>query len=465
MIIHEETIINGRKVKSITFDIETLESPSELLTEKPLQVVIKQFVEKVEHHNQVDYNIVPMGYHSLLYGMYKAYSDHRPFVLSPDIVWLTICQGFSNHVNINAQQQNDIFPYLKKKQRLTVTNNEVILGRTSSTWEDIPQQFINQLTSYIDQGLLDTLKADFSTTTSTERIVSEITILDTVKAYFEYGVAYMICGIPTITLEGEPSDWYKILDKLAYLKKFGLEWWVNKLNMIIKEFVATSKGQVDRDFWIDMFKVHTKEEYGSPKSIDGWITNFYPYDKKGNKIDLKKAEGITIEDIIDLLPKELVCVDFEYLIKVKENEVIQQIPMELWAGFVGLKQNKETYALKPEIGWFVSYQDNSKIRDESKVDKQTEIGTYSNLTCFPEELLNDKRKWRELNLNFQSEVKLPLNFPEIDVETLRVYGKVNENDKKIIETLQIKLYYEKEISLIVNGVFPFDLDGFFEFLA
>ncbi|MBL7775710.1 MAG: DUF4419 domain-containing protein, partial [Saprospiraceae bacterium] len=45
--------------------------------------------------------LVPASTNGFLYAVYRAYAEHRPLVLSPDMVWLTILQGFSTHVNLN----------------------------------------------------------------------------------------------------------------------------------------------------------------------------------------------------------------------------------------------------------------------------------------------------------------------------------------------------------------------------
>lgn len=57
--------------------------------------------------------------------------------------------------------------------------------------------------------LVETLTCNFSTTTSLEKTVSEITIMETVKSYFEFITIMIVCGIPEITLEGTPQDWKK----------------------------------------------------------------------------------------------------------------------------------------------------------------------------------------------------------------------------------------------------------------
>lgn len=41
--------------------------------------------------------------HPLVQAVHLAFSDHRPLVLTPDCIWLTIVQGFGQHVNENAE--------------------------------------------------------------------------------------------------------------------------------------------------------------------------------------------------------------------------------------------------------------------------------------------------------------------------------------------------------------------------
>jgi hypothetical protein len=43
------------------------------------------------------------GAHPLLAAVHLAFAEHRPLVLSPDAVWLTLAQGFAQHVRLNAQ--------------------------------------------------------------------------------------------------------------------------------------------------------------------------------------------------------------------------------------------------------------------------------------------------------------------------------------------------------------------------
>lgn len=56
--------------------------------------------------------------------MYQAYADHRPFVLSPDMIWLLISQGFAQHVNANHESLRKYFVDFSGKQSLVVQSNK-----------------------------------------------------------------------------------------------------------------------------------------------------------------------------------------------------------------------------------------------------------------------------------------------------------------------------------------------------
>jgi hypothetical protein len=43
-------------------------------------------------------------FHPIIAAIHRAFQDHRPMVLSPDMLWLMVTQGFANHVNANAEK-------------------------------------------------------------------------------------------------------------------------------------------------------------------------------------------------------------------------------------------------------------------------------------------------------------------------------------------------------------------------
>ncbi|MGB1241336.1 MAG: DUF4419 domain-containing protein [Chitinophagales bacterium] len=442
---------------SITLQLEELTPPEKPLKELPLKEVLAKFSNKIEAHSSPTPQLVANGYHSFIHGMYQAYSEHRPFVLSPDMIWLLICQGFSHHVNFNHQTKKEVFPHLQKKQKLFVKRNLEALENSHKMWEEVPTEFTQQIMEYVGFELIDTLRADFSTTGMAERVASEITIMDALKPYFEYIMVMCICGIPSITIEGNQDDWERIIDKTLKLKKYGLEEWVNKLMPLLKEFVAVYKGNIDKVFWRNMFKVHTLEDYGDPKRIDGWILNFYPYDRKGNKIDFRGKVFASAEGMFKMLPKEIVSVNFEYQLVDDNEKVLKKRKMEYWAGFLGLSQNKEDFQIRPEIGWFVAEKEdagqNIIWKEENIHARISELSSeeiaeytgfaerfnsgriYYNLKELPEDLFLQK-EYRTLVLNFNHKIKVPLKLVTLSLDILAVNGKIS-----IWERLKLKLLF------------------------
>jgi hypothetical protein len=295
--------------------------------------------------------LVNFGEHSFFNGMYRAYADHRPFVLSPDMIWLLIIQGFAQHVNAHPEKMRSYFVDYSGKQTLVVMTDKIKLDNPQSPWDEIFPEFTKQIAKHVGDDLIELLSAGFSTTTPVEKLASEITIMNAMKSYFEFIILYIVCGIPEITLTGTPDDWRKILDKTKQLSRYDLSWWTNELEPLLKEFVKASEGKIDKSFWRNMFKYHSQKKYGAPKIIDGWIVKFFPYDKDGKRNDLKKLEGG------DNLPKEIVKVDLKYIYSDETKNLGETTLLELWAGFTGLEQNSENFALKPVIGWMIRKKD------------------------------------------------------------------------------------------------------------
>ena len=235
-------------------------------------------------------SLVSFGPNSFFNGMYQAYADHRPFVLSPDMIWLLISQGFARHINANQESMRNELVDFSGKLSLIVREDKKLEDPTLS-WEKIFPQFTEQISQYAGKHLTELLTCNFSTTTSLEKVASEITIMEAVKPYFEFIIIRIVCGIPEITLEGTPEDWEKLLHKARGLKEYKLDWWISELEPLLEEFVKASKGEVNKDFWRNMFKYHSQKRYGAPNIIDGWIVKFFPYDMEGKRNNLKQLEG------------------------------------------------------------------------------------------------------------------------------------------------------------------------------
>ena len=278
-------------------------------------------------------SLIFFGTNSFYKGLINAYASHRAVILSPDVIWLLISQGFAAHVNLNSDELRDKIVYHQ--------------GYIFSDFE-------KQIRSNTKNQIADIITADFSTTGMTEKIASQITLMESVKSYFEYKVFTIGCGIPDITLTGTPDDWRKVREKTQSLKGYGLDWWIDRLDPILKQFVDAAQGTVDTEFWMEMVgsSKFRKMSCGMPTDktnlkFDGWFTAFYPYDAHGDMINGPMTYNAR------LLP-EIVETPFIYEIRGDDGiTVSKKYDMQLYAGIIGMSENPITGALKPEIGWMV----------------------------------------------------------------------------------------------------------------
>ena len=449
----------------ITFQVESLSKPEKHLYMLPSKDIYEELILSDINMNpyrikkegidfpfniiaksQLPDSMIFFGYHSFFNGMYRAYADHRPFVLSPDMIWLLISQGFARHLNANPEKLRHHFVDFSGKVSLIVKTDEITLDNPNSPWEKVFPEFTKQIAKHTGSEIIDLLSSDFTTTTPVEKVASEITIMEAMKPYFEFIVIRISCGIPEITLQGTPDDWQKILDKTKQLRKYDLEWWVDELEPLLEEFVKASKGEINREFWINIFKYHTQEKYGAPNIVDGWIVKIFPYDKNGKRNNLKELKGQG-----GTLPEEIVKVDLKYI----DSETGIETPLELWAGFIGLEQNKETFALTPKIAWMICKKDIDNIGLKRKLEsdnKNKAEGIDIRVKEFPNELLSLK-EIENIKIAFLNEITIPDEFANVKVKNLKLSGKITDAE---IERI-IKMFPNSSIAIngkYVNGKRP-----------
>lgn len=291
--------------------------------------------------------------HPFVSSLYIAYADHRKISISPDMIWLLICQGFSTHVNINSEKLRTKFVSFNDKKKLIVNtepiSNKFKKGSINTPWQLAFPAMADSISKYVKTDIHNLYVQSFSTTTSSEKAAYEVALLNVMSGYFEYEYD-TACGIPEINIEGTKEDWQKIKTNLEYFKGYNIDNWVNSLEPIIQQFINASENKIDNNFWSNIFK--RKDESGGPY-ITGWVINFFPYISGGNRKMIKNP-------YIDREPKEfmegLKTNQFNNGLSKAEfiwNYFGNKYEMEFLAGFVGIKQDKKSLTLRPEIGWLV----------------------------------------------------------------------------------------------------------------
>lgn len=299
----------------------------------------------------------------LLGAIHVAFAQHRPLVLSPDAVWLTILSGVAQHVKLNAETLRPRLVRHQRKRELSVRLRES-LALNPAAVRDAVTEFRAAIAAEIGEGPTALLTCDFSTSGDVERIASEILLMDAYSPYFDYA-AECVCGIPELTLLGEPKDWREMRQRVDVLAELGLEWWTSSLAPILDKLVAASEGRPDAKFFRDMYKPH--DAYGG-EIIAGWSARLYPYIGGGGRFETRNP---LLELPIDRRPPKREKKSPWYngpgirtssvpgsmgtcVVRVEDLVVQRRYSLELRGGLVAVEVDAEG-RLAPCAGWTVCY--------------------------------------------------------------------------------------------------------------
>ncbi|MBO4718523.1 MAG: DUF4419 domain-containing protein [Prevotella sp.] len=450
---------------------EDLPAPKQTITKYNDKFIIAQIINTLGV-SQEDYRVLKtsfegqqlahIGKDNFFKCIVQAYADHRPLVLSPDMVWLVISQGFSRYVNAHAEEMRDLLVFHEGKMELVTLSNNNIFS-PSADWELLLNDFSTCIANNTKGELADLMTADFTTTGITERIASQISLMDVVKHYFIYTRISAACGIPSITLKGSPFDWQKVLDKARCLRKYNLEKWSDDLVAILKEFVEASKGNPNQKFWqgivnkkrVDQLKTDNSCDPDPAKmtKLDGWFLKFFP-NNQGETPD-------KVEWNHDM-PSEMVHVNFRQVLTDPATGVpLDTIPIQLWAGFVGIEEDAKTYALTPKIGWL------ARIGDE----ESDELGRYKELNKYGGNINIDLSRGQEvpvalskmehirtLHLHFwHSPVVIPEWLDKIPIDELHIMGEFTDEKEAQLRQRLPNVIIER-VDNIVKSLKPLPAD-------
>jgi len=376
------------------------------------------------------------GQNPFFKGMIDAFADHRPVVLTPDAIWFLICQGFAHWVNDNPEQLRDLFVDHEGKIDLVVQSGKELLSGDVD-WEAIVDGFYEQIRDNTKGDIADIMSEPFSTTGVNEHMVSQITLMETVKSYFDYIVIYLWCGIPSVTLKGTPDDWQSILDRTRKLRAYGIDWWVDDLEPILEEFVKASKGKPNTEFWRSIVKKYRPGDMrglgcggmdlGATR-FDGWFLKFLPYDEKG-----RTPSEVLMDH--DMLP-EMVRTEYKYIVfNDFTGEVMQTMMMEFWAGIVGMEVDPETYAMTPKMGWFTRIGKTEEELLEEFKEKDQGDGFSDGLMLKVNKVPDIIRKMGHINnltLRFVGKVVIPEWMDEKDIRSLEIRGSMTPDEEEAL---------------------------------
>ena len=375
-------------------------------------------------------NLKLMGKDAFYRSIVEAYANHQSITLSPDMVWLVISQGFARYVNAHAEKLRPKLVNHNGKMDLAIQTSKDLL-KEDVDWPSLIGDFASQINKYTKGGIAKTITADFSTTGTVERVASQITLMESVKSYFEYIVYRIACGIPSVKLQGTAADWRRVLEKTKQLEQYGLGKWVGELQPILKEFIKTAEGTPNQSFWKNIVKRQNTERLkgggcspDKPTELDGWLLKLFP-DENGKTLD-------KVSHTKDM-PAEYVRVGFKYrVINPLNGKLMSETPMELWAGFIGAKVDKEKNMVTPKVGWLVrvAESDDDILKELKK--NNNDWGIHLRIQEVPE-FLSQLGHIKSLHLVFTDKVVLPKWMDKLSIDHFTIEGKMTEAEKMAIK--------------------------------
>ena len=343
------TAVIRRDTTGITFAVDDVEPATAPRPERKAHEAVRAIVgTEIESCSDYHAGVVDgIRYQPLLAAVYVAFSEHRPLVLSPDSVWITIAQGVAHHMAIHGERLRSRFASHTGHLDL-VFMADWVAGSPENPWVDAFESWATQIRDHVGHEVHDALVCDFGTTSPHDRAASHIVLMDVFQRYFHYEMR-CICGIPSVTLEGSPADWERLADKARRLRMFDMDWWLDRLDAICAQFAAASHGRVDRRHWRRICKL--REAYGG-HIINGWVCELFPYLQEfiGGPCRQRNPIFETGEGMQALVaPSGLSRVPFRWC----DARTGKRRAMEAIGGLLGVTQDPRTLALRPRVGWAV----------------------------------------------------------------------------------------------------------------
>ena len=298
---------------------------------------------------------MPRDSHPVVQAAHLAFAGHRPFALSPDIVWLLMTQMVAREVVADPERFRGILVSHQAGQKvLSVSRDQFVLGAATNDWPGVFAEFEGKIVARSHDGVVSIFSHAFSSSQAAEVATRRVTLMKTVSPFYRYEV-FTECGIPEIHLYGTPQDWSWIRMHMDQFGKLGLAQRMHALEPVIDQCVLAAEGKENPYFWRNFYKY---EEMSGNETTSGWINLFFlkheddvvPFDW-GRKDNASDPLGLGAEDGLPYNLQEVppAWVAQEFIWSYLGN----RLSMMLRAGFLGIEQDPLTLALRPRLGWQV----------------------------------------------------------------------------------------------------------------
>ncbi len=273
---------------TVTFEVSDVEKGdvSELCSRK----TSLKFAAQAQLGDKTRFEDVP---NADIYGGYRhgfhetvcsAFRKHLPLTFSPDHIMLCLYQTLGNEVNRRPEDYRSLFVEHQGQKELEIFRDEFGPPGTKNDWKGCIPEFEAMINGDLHNDVRGVMSVDYTTTQAMDRVCRGAALMNTMKAYFSYTV-HTRCGIPTITLEGTTEDWVaakqsaaRICDWIggrAQRDQEEFETWKPRLMGMFDQFIETSQGKTDVDWWKSFYKYNSQS---GMDSVNGHFVLLCPWD-------------------------------------------------------------------------------------------------------------------------------------------------------------------------------------------
>jgi hypothetical protein len=323
--------------------------------------------------NRIAGYVEPNGFSSSKNGFVKtvinAYNGHHNLTIRPDDVWIAIVNVMQMYIVNNAEALRGKFVKHTGKKELVVKG----LGDIhTANYEELCYKMSKQIeANIIDKEFASWIQTDFTTSTSTDKLVSIAMLMCSMKKYFDYKFA-LCCGLPNVTLLGEVSDWEHLIQKADKIPKYDINGQLTKWHVllmpVLKNMLESVKGNPDLTWWNQVCS-HLTGGSG-PHYISGWITVFTIFDDSNNWIGdrFRVKQNFSPEFITSKWPiiesNDICSGSCEVPIKIDDNGQAEY-KTKLVAGHMGYIAKGTDLA--PCLGWELHILEKKDMKDNLDV--------------------------------------------------------------------------------------------------
>ncbi|KAL6916718.1 hypothetical protein ACHAP8_009651 [Fusarium lateritium] len=362
-----------------------------------------------------------------VWSAYHAYSQHHHLTIRPEDVWFAILTQISFYINAHAEDLRAFFVDHEGQKELEVVG----LGTLeSANFGALAKQMANLVSKNVkDPELGSWVMPSFSTTSDTDQVVASVLFMGAMQKYFSYGFT-LTCGIPSVTLLGDISDWRDILGRIDKLEQLGDEptQFSNMLRPILKNMVLSFEQPDHPDvirFWNT---IATRNPVGSGTDyITGWITAFCFWDDKGKPKNCRATDvidGVSYPRVdIDSVPvgfasvpvkvddngKKFSCIMIAGSFGIKGQRLGEHEQVQTWNDGSATSQSVETLesgllGIQPVSGWLMyenEAEKETKAREEKKMALENELDQINKLPDSDDWEVTRERLYKMMTLEGQ----------------------------------------------------------------